>query len=140
GAQVEVSVTDDGRGIDLEAVRLQRQRKGMPEAPDERELVHSVFLPGVSTSPLITDVSGRGVGLDVVKSRVESLHGTVDLTFTAGQGARFALAVPLTLTTLRVLLVGAGGQTFALADTNVHKLVRIDPERLVSVAGRSMLS
>ncbi len=140
GAQVEVSVADDGRGIDLEGLRQQLRRKGLPEPSDERELARSIFLPGLSTSRLITDISGRGVGLDVVKSRVEALHGTVDLAFTPGKGTRFTLAVPLTLTTLRALLLEAGGQTFALAGTNVRKLVRIGPDDLVSVAGQAMLS
>jgi len=139
GAHVEVGVADDGRGLDLEGLRQQLHRRGLPEPADERELARAIFLPGLSTSRLITDVSGRGVGLDVVKSRVEGLHGTVDVTFTPGKGTRFALAVPLTLTTLRALLVEAGGQPFALAGTNVQKLVRVGPEDLVSVAGREML-
>jgi len=140
GSQVEVIVVDDGRGIDLDGLRQQLQRKGLPEPLDERELARSIFLPGLSTARIITDVSGRGVGLDVVKSRVEALHGTVELAFTPGQRTCFTLAVPLTLTTLRALLVEVGGQVFALAGTNVQKLVRIAPGDLVSVAGRPMLS
>ena len=101
GTQVEVVVVDDGRGLDLEAVRQQVRQQGLGEPPDERDLASCIFLPGFSTASLITSVSGRGVGLDVVKSQVELLHGTIDLSFTAGQGTRFALAVPLTLTTLR---------------------------------------
>ena len=140
GAQVEVAVEDDGRGIDLNALRQFVRKKGLPEPADERELAHAIFLPGLSTSRYITDVSGRGVGLDVVKSRVESLHGTVDLSFTQGRGTRFTLSVPLTLTTLRVLLVGAGGQTFALPAANVLKLVRAEPSQVRSVEGRQMLA
>jgi two-component system chemotaxis sensor kinase CheA len=140
GAHVEVGVSDDGRGLDLDALRQQLRRRGLPEPADEGGLARAIFLPGLSTSRLITDVSGRGVGLDVVKSRVEALHGTVDVTFAPGRGTRFALAVPLTLTTLRALLLEAGGQTFALAGTNVRKLVRISPADLVSVAGRDMLA
>ncbi len=140
GSQVEVSVADDGRGIDREALREQLRRKGLPEPADDRELMSAIFRPGFSTARIITDVSGRGVGLDVVKSRVEALHGTVELTSVPGQGTRFTLGVPLTLTTLRALLVEAGGQTFALAGTNVQKLVRISADDLVSVAGREMLA
>jgi two-component system chemotaxis sensor kinase CheA len=140
GARVEVGVADDGRGIDLESLRLALRRKGLAEPADEIELVRSLFLPGFSTSRLITDVSGRGVGLDVAKSRVEALHGTIDVSFVAGKGSTFTLSVPLTLTTLRVLLVEVSGRTFALAGTNVEKLVRIGPEELVSVAGREMLA
>ncbi len=139
GTQVEVVVADDGRGLDLEAVRQQVRQQGLGEPPDERDLASCIFLPGFSTASLITSISGRGVGLDVVKSQVELLHGTIDLSFTAGQGTRFALAVPLTLTTLRALLVKAGEQTFAWASTNVQRLVRIGPDDIRMVGGREML-
>lgn len=139
GAQVEVVVADDGRGVDLEAVRERARDQRPGEPPDERDLASCIFLPGFTTASQITSVSGRGVGLDVVKSRVESLHGTIDLSFTAGGGTRFALVVPLTLTTLRALLVEAGGQAFAWASTNVHRLVRIGPDDIRRVGGREML-
>jgi two-component system chemotaxis sensor kinase CheA len=139
GAHVEVGVADDGRGLDLDALRRQLRRRGLPEPADERELAAAIFLPGLSTAGLVTDVSGRGVGLDVVKSRVEALHGTVDVSFAPGRGTHFALALPLTLTTLRALLVEAGGQTFALAGTNVQKLVRVTPGDLATIAGREVL-
>jgi two-component system, chemotaxis family, sensor kinase CheA len=139
GSQVEVVVADDGRGLDLDALRQQVRKKKLAEPADDRELARLIFLPGLSTARLITDVSGRGVGLDVVKSRVEALHGTVDLSFVAGQGMRFTLAVPLTLTTLRALLVAAGGQICAFVGTNVQKLVRVDPMDLRSIEGKEML-
>jgi two-component system chemotaxis sensor kinase CheA len=140
GAHVEVVVSDDGRGLNLDALRQQIRKRNLPEPADERDLARVIFHPGLSTAQIITDVSGRGVGLDVVKNRVEALHGTVDLAFAPGRGTRFIVAVPLTLTTLRALLVEAGGQTFALATTNVHKLVRVDPANLQSVGGRPMLT
>jgi two-component system chemotaxis sensor kinase CheA len=140
GAQVEVVVSDDGRGLDLDALRQQVRKKGLPEPADDRELAALIFLPALSTAPLITDVSGRGVGLDVVKSRVEGLHGTVDVTNTAGRGIRFALDVPLTLTTLRALLVTAGGRTFAFVGTNVQKLLRVEAAELRTIEGREMLA
>jgi two-component system chemotaxis sensor kinase CheA len=140
GAQVEVTVRDDGRGLDLDALREQARRRKLSESIDEAELAHLIFLPGLSTARIITDVSGRGVGMDVVKSRVEALHGTVDLASTPGRGVCFTLTVPLTLTTLRAVLVGVGGQTFAFAGTNVQKLVRIRAADFRSVAGRDMLS
>jgi two-component system chemotaxis sensor kinase CheA len=139
GAQVEVVVADDGQGLDWEALREQVRQKQLPEPHDERDLASCIFLPGLSTASLVTSISGRGVGLDVVKSRVERLHGTIDVSSTAGQGTRFALVVPLTLTTLRALLVEARGQTFAWASTNVQRLVLIGPDDLRWVAGREML-
>ncbi len=123
GAQVEVNVRDDGRGLDLEAIRAQARRRKIDEPADERELARLIFQPGFSTAGIITDISGRGVGLDVVKNRVENLHGAVDLAFTAGQATCFTLTVPLTLTTLRALLDG-GRRPNVCADlsaTNVQK-------------------
>jgi two-component system chemotaxis sensor kinase CheA len=140
GAQVEVTVADDGRGIDLDALRRQLQKRGVQEPTDARELSRTVFLPGLSTSRLITDISGRGVGLDVVKSRVEALHGTIDLNFVPGRGTRFTLTMPLTLTTLRALVVTVSGQTFAFADTVVHRLVRVDSLDVRCIEGREMLT
>ena len=140
GATVEVTVSVDGRGINLDALRQQARKRGLGEPLDDRELARLIFLPGLSTAPLITDVSGRGVGLDVVKSHVEALHGVVDLTFTSGGGTRFILSLPLTLTTLRVLLVTSAGQTFAFVGTTVQKLVRVDPSQLRTIEGREMLA
>jgi two-component system chemotaxis sensor kinase CheA len=140
GAQVEVVVADDGRGLDLDGLRQQARRRKLPEPSDERDLVRLIFQPGLSTAQIITDVSGRGVGLDVVKNRVESLHGTVDVSSETGRGTRFTLGVPLTLTTLRALLVVSAGRTFAFAGTNVQRLVQIDPGSVKSVEGREMLA
>jgi two-component system chemotaxis sensor kinase CheA len=139
GTQVEVVVADDGKGLDLDAVRAQARGRGLCEPSDTSALKDLVFLPGFSTATAVTSISGRGVGLDVVKSRLESLQGTVDLTSEPGRGTRFTLAVPLTLTTLRALLIEAGGQTFALASTSVPKLVRVEPGDLRTVEGRAML-
>jgi two-component system chemotaxis sensor kinase CheA len=139
GSQLEVTVGDDGRGLNLEALRQQVRRRRLPEPADERELARLIFLPGLSTARMITDVSGRGVGLDVVKSQVEALHGSVDVAFTPGRGTRFTLAVPLTLTTLPALLFTAGGQTLAVLSTNVQKLMRVDPADFRSVEGRDMI-
>ncbi len=139
GAAVEVVVADDGRGLDLEVLRRQLRKRQLPEPADARDLARVIFLPGFSTSGFVTDVSGRGVGLDVVQSRVEALHGAVEVSFTPGVGTRFTLSVPLTLTTLRVLLVVAGGQTFALVGVNVQRLLRVNPDEVRFVEGREML-
>jgi two-component system chemotaxis sensor kinase CheA len=139
GARVEVGVADDGRGLDLDALRAEARRRGLPEPGDERELARLIFLPGLSTSRSVTDVAGRGMGLDVVKSRLEALHGTVDVGPAPGAGTRFTLTVPLTLTSLRAVLVGAGGQTYALAGTNVERVIRLDAKEVRRVAGRPMV-
>lgn len=139
GAQVEVHVRDDGRGLDLEAIRAQARRRHLEEPADDRDLARLIFLPSFSTASIITDVSGRGVGLDVVKNRVESLHGTIDLSFEHRHGTGFTLIVPLTLTTLRAVLVSAGGQTYAFAGTNVYKMVHAPVGDIRSVAARQVL-
>jgi two-component system chemotaxis sensor kinase CheA len=140
GAQVEIVVADDGKGLDLAALRQQAIERGLHESPDERDLLDLIFLPGFSTAPTVTNISGRGVGLDVVRSRLDSLHGTVTVNSESGRGTRFRLSVPLTLTTLRAVQFRAGGQTFALSSASVQRLVRIDPEDIRFVEGRPMLA
>lgn len=140
GDQVEVVVADDGGGLDREGLQQTARRRGIAEPADSRDLTDLIFLPGFSTSTIITNISGRGIGLDVVKSRLEALHGTIELSSEPGRGMRLTLVVPLTLTTLRALLVKAGGHVFALASANVNKLVRVEPADLRSVEGRPMLA
>ena len=109
GGQVEVRVEDDGSGIDIHRVCDIARKRGIEIPDDPRQQVRLIFAPGFSTAKLITDISGRGVGLDVVQSQVESLHGAVDVSFKPGKGTRFTLTVPLTLTTIRSMLVAVGG-------------------------------
>lgn len=139
GHQVEIVVSDDGQGIDLAALREQVRRKGLPEPVDDRELTRVIFQPGFSTARIITDVSGRGVGLDVVQNRVEALRGLVDPISQPGQGTSFVLTVPLTLTTLQVLLLTVGDQTFAMASSHIRRLVRVRHADIRTVQGREVL-
>lgn len=139
GPQVEVTVADDGGGIDLEAVRTRALDRGLPAATDERELLQVLFQPGFSTARIITDVSGRGVGLDVVKVRVESLHGNVAVESSPGSGTCFSISAPLTLTTLRTLLVSAGERVFAVSSTTIEQLRRVEPDDFRSVGGRDVI-
>lgn len=138
GAVVTLEVADDGGGLDLPAIRAQAARRGLPADLPERELVRLVFAPGFSTAKLVTDVSGRGIGLDVVRAQVEALHGGVELTSTPGVETRFTLRLPLTLTTVAALLVRAGDETFALPTAQVERLVRATAR--VSVEGRQLLT
>jgi two-component system chemotaxis sensor kinase CheA len=107
---------------------------------DDGELAQQIFLPNFSTAPIVTEISGRGVGLDAVKTQVESMRGTVDLAFERGQGTRFVLTLPLTLTTIRVLLTRTHGQTFAFDNVAVERLLRIRSHDLRSVDGRDVLA
>ena len=140
GAQVEIAITDDGRGLDRERIRETARAKGLPEPAEDRDLLALVFHPGLSTARSVTAVSGRGVGLDVVKSQVNALHGTVGLESVAGAGTTFTLTVPLTVTLIRALLVESAGRTFAMATTQVIGLRRLIPGEVRNVGGREMLA
>jgi len=139
GSHVEIAVSDDGVGIDLVAIREQLGKRGLLIPSDERELADCIFLPGMSTSVSVTRVSGRGVGLDVVKSKLASMHGRVDLSFESGRGTRFTLTVPLTLTSVRAVLFGANGQTYAVDAASVRKVLRIGADDIRSIEGREVL-
>jgi two-component system, chemotaxis family, sensor kinase CheA len=140
GAQVEISIADDGRGLDRKRIREEARARGLPESADDRDLLALVFHPGLSTARTLTSVSGRGVGLDVVKSQVNALHGTVGLETIEGAGTTFALTVPLTVTLIRALLVEAAGRTFAVATTQVMSVRKLIVPEVRNVGGREMLA
>ncbi len=138
GPQVIVKIRDDGRGIDTHAVSAQARKRGLaPKAPGREH--DDIFEPGFTTLPSASTISGRGIGLDVVKSRIEEMRGAISLASEAGKGAEFTLALPLTLTSVRGLLIGCGKQIFALDSTMVRGLRRIPPENMRFVEGRSVL-
>ena len=119
GGRVRIAVEDDGAGIDL--VALRSATANTPGAPDDCELA---FLPGVSTAPALTDVSGRGMGLDAVRARVESLGGSVRMSSAAGAGTEVVLHVPTSLAVLRVILVRVAGELVALPVAAVDRVRR----------------
>jgi two-component system chemotaxis sensor kinase CheA len=137
GNRVEVTVEDDGRGLDLAALRERARARGLEVPEDDADAARLAFLPGLSTAARVTAVAGRGVGLDVVRAQVEALRGGVEVATHAGGGTRFTLDVPLTLSTLRVLLVASGGQTLAVASEGVDRLVRLAPGEVRDVEGRA---
>lgn len=115
GSEVIIAISDDGRGVDIPAVRQQAVRQGLDiDALTDEEALELIFLGGLSTSRFVTDVSGRGVGLDVVRANVEAAHGRVEVRSEPAAGSEFRVVVPITLAVLRCLLVEAGGQRFAL--------------------------
>ena len=139
GSEVELVLKDDGRGINLAAIRARAQQRGIEVPLDEAEVARLIFAPGFSTAKMITEVSGRGVGLDVVRTEIESVHGRIDLSFVAGMSTCFTLIIPLTLTSMRALLVSVEDQQFAIATTNIRRLLEIDADRIQSVEGRQMI-
>jgi two-component system chemotaxis sensor kinase CheA len=137
GSEIRVTVTDDGRGLDLPALAERARAHGMEPPSDPHLLARLVFVPGLSTAPSVDALAGRGVGLDVVKSEVEAFHGTVDVETARGRGTTFVLSAPLTRTVVRTLLVGVAEQVFAIPSTNVVTLRRIDPTSVHRVEGRA---
>jgi two-component system chemotaxis sensor kinase CheA len=145
GNRIVITVSDNGRGLNLDAIRSSAIRKGllrMGEADkmNETEVANLIFNSGLSTSQIITDISGRGVGMDVVRQNVEELHGTLEVDFEPGQGTMFTMTLPLTLASSRGLLVKAGDQTFALPLTSVERMLQIKPGAIASVEGKEAIT
>jgi two-component system chemotaxis sensor kinase CheA len=137
GAHVEISLSDDGRGLDIDAIRAHVQDR--LHSDDPAEIAQAIFLPGFSTATHVDEIAGRGVGLDVVKNHIDALRGTVSVSWVPDRGTTFLLTVPLTLTIMRGLLLRASGQIFALPNAHVDKLLRFNPAQLRRVGNREML-
>ncbi|ACG73903.1 CheA signal transduction histidine kinase [Anaeromyxobacter sp. K] len=140
GGEVEIAVEDDGAGLDLDAIRRRAERGGLPEAADARALARRVFLPGFTTAPQVTEVSGQGVGLDAVRAAVEALQGAVDVETRPGHGTRFVLVVPLTLLALRALVVSCGGESVAIPASQLRRLLQVHPDGLRPLGGRDTVT
>ena len=139
GTQIEVAVADDGRGIDSQAVEAEARRKNFAAEGGAESSFDHIFRAGFSTSSAVTTLSGRGFGLDIVKTRVEAMRGAVEVSSEPERGTRFKLTLPLTLTTIRVLLVRAGGQTFAIDTMFIRSLLRVAGAEIRSAEGRAMI-
>ncbi|MFH1530519.1 MAG: chemotaxis protein CheA [Pseudomonadota bacterium] len=145
GNLMVIEVADDGVGIDHEILRRKAVEKGFlrkeeAAALDNREAMELIFAPGFSTTSQVDDISGRGVGLDVVQERVARLGGAVTVESTKGVGTTFRLTVPLTLALTRVLLVEAGGDTIAIPVATVRQVHQLEEVKVVEVSGRTMAS
>jgi two-component system chemotaxis sensor kinase CheA len=137
GSEVIIAVTDDGEGIDIERVRREAVRQGVDtDGMTDDDVLQLVFRPGLSTTTFVSDVSGRGVGLDVVRSNVEAARGRVEVRSQPGVGTEFRVIVPITLAVLRCLLVESGGQRFALPFHRVVRSQAFDPADRTSAEGR----
>ena len=133
GSAIVITLADDGRGIDPGRIRAAIRRGGFASdaelaAMSEHQLLQFIFHPGFTTAARVTNVSGRGVGLDVVRSNAEKIGGTVGVESSSGGGARFIIKIPLTLAIVPALLLDCGGQRFAIPQTAVAELVRSGPE------------
>jgi two-component system chemotaxis sensor kinase CheA len=140
GKDVVICVSDDGAGLDLDAIRQAIMRHGLDaQALSETELVEIIFKVGISTSPIITDISGRGVGLDVVRRNVEALHGRIDVDWTPGEGAAFTLTLPLRLTSSHGLLLRASNQLFAIPLNAIERILYISPQEIAPLEGQDTI-
>lgn len=144
GAYVHVRISDDGRGMDPQQLRAAAVRKNLYSAElagmlSDQEALELIFMPGFSTAQLITDISGRGVGMDVVRTNIVELGGQVHVESTLNVGTTITLELPLTLVTTRVLLVELGEQLFALPASGCQSSTWVTTERLRTIEGRAML-
>jgi len=144
GDHIIIEITDDGRGIKADVIRQKAVEKGLIDIEtanslDEKQSLNLIFLPGFSTKDQISDVSGRGVGMDVVKTNIQKLNGRVDVTSVVGQGSTFRIMLPLTLAILPVLMVRLGTQPFAVPLSMVREILPIRPEDVQRVSGKATM-
>lgn len=133
---VLVSLADDGGGIDRERLLAGAKRLNIPtEGLSQEELQQLIFLPGFSTASRLSSLSGRGVGLDVVKRTIETLGGRIEVTSVPGKGTRFLLSIPLSLSLIRALLVEVGGEVYAIPLSHVIESFRLSGATLLEVGG-----
>jgi len=144
GDHIIILVADDGRGMSAEKLRASAVSKGLitdeeANTMDERQSLNLVFLPGFSTAGEISDVSGRGVGMDVVRTNIQKLNGAIDIKSVQGEGTSFVISLPLTLAILPVLLVRLGEQPLAVPLSMVREILPIEPDEVQEVGGRATM-
>jgi two-component system chemotaxis sensor kinase CheA len=144
GDHILIEISDDGRGMKPETLRRKAVEKGLIDADaaanmDDRHALQLIFLPGFSTKEKANNFSGRGVGMDVVKTNITKLNGRIEIKSTPGQGSTIVISLPLTLAILPVLVVRVGEQPFAVPLSLVREIVNIRPDEVQEVSGRPTL-
>ncbi len=145
GNSVVIEVGDDGNGIDAEAVKKRAIEKGVitqeqADTMTEKQAVELLFHPGFSTAKVVSEISGRGVGLDVVKSKVESLSGEVDVKTKLGEGSTWTIRLPLTLAIIQALMVVIGGEKYAIPLDAIQSIEDVSPSDLKFVENREVIN
>lgn len=143
GAEVVITITDDGRGVDRARVRAKAEENGLIQPGQtltDNELLQLIFAPGFSTAAAITNLSGRGVGMDVVKKTIEGLRGAIEITSTPGQGSVVSLRIPLTLAIIDGLLVRVGASRYVIPLSSVEECVELSVEQDLRSSGRSLIT
>ena len=144
GDHILITIADDGRGMRPETIRNKAIEKGLitnevANTLDEKQCLELIFLPGFSTKDEISSVSGRGVGMDVVKTNIQKLNGVVDIHSEPGKGTVLTISLPLTLAILPVLILRLGDQSFAVPLSMVREILSITPDQLQQVSGRATM-
>jgi two-component system chemotaxis sensor kinase CheA len=138
GGNIVIEVSDDGRGLDRERILERAAERGLaiaPDAPDE-EVWQLIFEPGFSTAEYVTDLSGRGVGMDVVRRNIKALGGTIELRSVAGQGTSVTVSVPLTLAIVEAMIISIGGAVYVLPIATVVETLSVQPGDIHSLPGQ----
>ena len=140
---IVISISDDGKGIDTEKIKQSAIKKGQiseaeAERMTEKELVFLIFKSGVSTAAQITDISGRGVGMDIVRSHIEKLNGMIDIETKVGIGTTFTIKLPLTLAIIRSLLIELGEKQFAIPLANVQEIIRLGQDEVKTIQNQEV--
>jgi chemosensory pili system protein ChpA (sensor histidine kinase/response regulator) len=136
GNEIAIELTDDGAGLDLNRIRAKAVAQGrfkVDDKPRDEQLIACIFEPGFTTASKVTQVSGRGIGMDVVRAEIETLGGRVEVSTRSGKGTTFRLYLPLTLAVAQTVLVRAGGRLWALPAPMVEKVEQMKPEALVEL-------
>lgn len=144
GNHIVIEVVDDGKGLDVDILKQKAIEKGLisekeADTMSDKEAFNIIFKPGFSTAKVVSNVSGRGVGMDVVKTNVEKLNGIIEIDSEKGVGSAFKLKIPLTLAILQALLVGAQEEYYAIPLSSVKETVRITQDEIYTVDGKSVL-
>jgi two-component system chemotaxis sensor kinase CheA len=144
GNNVVIEVEDDGRGIDVEKVRKKIIQKGMESQEfvstlSDKEVIEYLFKPNFSTADKVTDLSGRGVGLDVVKTKIEALGGIVEVDSTRGKGSKFIIRIPLTLAIIQALLVKIGSEKYAIPLGSIQEIENVKPQDIRLVRNQEVI-
>jgi chemosensory pili system protein ChpA (sensor histidine kinase/response regulator) len=143
GNEVELRFADDGAGLDLERIRAKGRERGLlaeGEAPSDQDAADLIFEPGFSTADALTELAGRGVGMDVVRSEARSLGGRVEIATEAGKGAAFTIHLPLTLAVTQVVLVASGARTHALPANLVEQVLQVREAELAAARESGLLA
>ncbi|MBL8761391.1 MAG: chemotaxis protein CheA [Phycisphaerae bacterium] len=144
GSHVQLLIIDDGRGLNRERIAAKGVERGLVRAEDvanlpDEEVFRFIFLPGFSTADKVSDLSGRGVGMDVVRTNIEKLKGLISLSSQPGKGTTVAITIPLTVAILPAMMVGVGDEVYAVPLNNILEIVRPDAASISSIGGRSVM-